>query len=147
VADVVTLEERRSTVLASRRFTSLLLAVFGGAALLLALQGIVGVLSYMVGERRREIGIRIALGASPRDVFAAVLGQAAKMTFAGLAVGILAAVALTRLIAGLLYGVEPNDPATFAGAAVLVLAAALGACLVPARNAMRTDPMEAIRAE
>jgi putative ABC transport system permease protein len=147
VADVVTLEERRSTVLASRRFTSLLLAVFGGAALLLALQGIVGVLSYMVGERRREIGIRIALGASPRDVFAAVLGQAAKMTFAGLAVGILAAVALTRLIAGLLYGVEPNDPATFASAAILVLAAALGACLVPARNAMRTDPMEAIRTD
>jgi putative ABC transport system permease protein len=147
VSDVVTLEERRAGVLASRRFTSLLLAVFGGAALLLSLQGIVGVLSYMVGERRREIGIRIALGASPRDVFGSVLRQAAGMTFAGLAAGILAAVALTRLIAGLLYGVGPNDPATFALAAALVVAAALGACLAPARNAMRTDPIEAIRAE
>ena len=147
VSDVVTLEERRSTVLASRRFTSLLLAVFGGSALLLALQGIVGVLSYMVGERRREIGIRIALGASPRDVFAGVVGQAVRIALAGLAAGIVGSLALTRVIAGLLYGIAPNDPATLGGAAVVVFGAALAACLLPARNAMRTDPMVAIRAD
>jgi len=147
VSDVVTLEERRSTLLAARRFTSLLLGAFGSAALFLALQGIVGVLSYTVSERRREIGIRIALGALPRDVLAAILRQAAGMTFAGLAIGIAAAAALTRVIAGLLYGVQPDDPATFACAAALVVAAALGACLFPAHNATRTDPMKAIRAE
>ena len=147
LSEVVTLEERRSTVLASRRFTSLLLAVFGSSALLLALQGIVGVLSYMVARRRREIGIRMALGASPRAVLADILGHAARLTLTGLAVGLAAAAALTRLMTSLLYGVGATDPATYAAAALLVVGAALIVCLLPARKAMKVDPMTALRAE
>ena len=147
LSEVVTLEERRASLLASRRFTSLLLAVFGGAALFLALQGIVGLLSYIVGERRREIGIRIALGAAPRDVFAGVALPAVRMTLAGLAIGVVAAFVLTQFLESLLYGVEPTDPPTYAAVAAVVIAAALAACLAPARKAIKTDPMLAIRAD
>ena len=147
VADVLTLEARRSQVLASRRFTSLLLAVFGGSALLLALQGIVSVLSYMVARRRRELGIRIALGASARDVLGDVLRHAARLTLAGLAIGLTAALALTRLIASLLYGVSATDAPTYAASALFVLGTALTVCLLPARKAMKTDPMTTLRAE
>ena len=147
LSEVVTLEGRRATVLASRRFTSLLLGVFGGSALLLALQGIVGVLSYMVARRRREIGIRIALGASPRNVVADVLGRAARLTLLGLSIGLAAALGLTRLIASLLYGVRASDPATYAAAALIVLGTALAVCLLPARKAMAVDPMTALKAE
>ena len=147
VSGIRTMDERRHSALASRRFTSLLLSVFGAAALLLAIQGIVGVLSYSVAQRRREIGIRMALGAAPSDVFGVVLGRALRLTAAGLGLGIAAALGLTRLLGGLLYGVTPTDPGTFLLAGLLVMATALAACAIPARRAMRVDPLVAIRAE
>lgn len=142
-----TMDDRKSSALAPRRFSSLLLSIFGGAALLLAIQGIVGVLSYSVAQRRREIGIRIALGASPEDIFGSVLRRAARLTVFGLAGGLLGALAATRLIRGLLYGIGATDPATYGAAAALVLVTVLAACAVPARRAMRVEPMTAIRSE
>ncbi|HYK42925.1 MAG TPA: ABC transporter permease [Thermoanaerobaculia bacterium] len=147
VSGFATMEERKAASLASRRFSSTLLTIFGGSALLLAIQGIVGVLSYSVAQKRREIGIRIALGASPEDIFGSVLRRALRLTIAGLALGLLGALGATRLLAALLYGVGASDPKTYAIAAAVVLATALAACAVPARRAMRVDPMVAIRAE
>ncbi len=147
LSDVRTMEESKASALASRRFSSHLLTGFGVAALLLALQGIAGVLSYSVAQRRREFGIRIALGASAGDIFASVLRRALRLTALGLAAGLVGALALTRLISGLLYGITASDPATYAVAAGIVVVTALVACAVPARRAMRVDPMVAIRAE
>ncbi|MEP6768730.1 MAG: ABC transporter permease [Acidobacteriota bacterium] len=147
LSGVHTMEESKAAALASRRFSSHLLTAFGVAALLLALQGIAGVLSYSVAQRRREFGIRIALGASARDVFGSVLRRALRLTVAGLAVGLLGALALTRLLSGLLYGITASDPGTYAIAALVVVVTALLACAVPARRATRVDPMIAIRAE
>jgi predicted permease len=147
VSRFATMEEKKATSLASRRFSSTLLTIFGAAALLLAIQGIVGVLSYSVAQKRREIGIRIALGASPEDIFGGVLRRALRLTIAGLVFGLAGALAATRLLAALLYGVGASDPKTYGLAAAVVLATALAACAIPARRAMKVDPMVAIRAE
>ncbi|MEO8429937.1 MAG: ABC transporter permease [Acidobacteriota bacterium] len=147
VSAIRTMDERRSAALSSRRFSALLLSIFGGAALLLAIQGIVGVLSYSVAQRRREIGIRMALGASPADVFGSILGRALALTVSGLILGVAGALAASRLLAGLLYGVTATDTGTFFAAGVLVLVTALAACAVPARRAMRVDPLVAMRSE
>jgi ABC-type antimicrobial peptide transport system permease subunit len=125
----------------------LLLAAFAGLALFLAALGIYGVLSYAVRRRRQEIGIRMALGARRSDVLRLVMAEGLRLTFIGLAVGVAAALPLTGLLRDLLFGVTPTDPATFVAVAALLGLVALAACYLPARRAMRVDPMVAIRAE
>ena len=115
------------------------------AALLLAAVGIYGVISYMVTQRTQEVGLRMALGAEPRDVLRLVVGQGMKLTLIGVAVGLLASFALTRVMSSLLYEVEPRDPLTFVGVWLLLVSTALVACWVPAKRASRLDPMASLR--
>jgi ABC-type antimicrobial peptide transport system permease subunit len=136
-----------SRSLDSRRFAMILLSLFAAVALLLATIGIYGVMSYVVSQRTREIGIRIALGAQRHEVLKLVFGEAARMTFAGVLVGLIAAAVLTRLIRTLLFDVSPTDPLTFGGVAVLLAAIAFAASYIPARRAMRVDPIVALRYE
>jgi putative ABC transport system permease protein len=133
--------------IAQPRFQTELLTLFSGVALLLAACGIYGVLSYSVTQRQREIGVRIALGATRRDVLALVIGQGLRLVLVGGVFGIAAALGLTRVLRSLLYGVRPTDPITLACVALLLVAVALIACWVPARRAMTLDPMEALRHE
>jgi putative ABC transport system permease protein len=109
--------------------------------------GLYGLISYTVQQRTREIGIRMALGAQPGDVLKLVMGQGIGAVLAGVAVGVVAALALTRLMASLLFGVRPTDAVTFASVAVLLACVALAASYIPARRAMRTDPLNALRHE
>jgi len=136
-----------SNSFASRRFAMVLLGVFALIALLLASIGIYGVISYMAGQRTHEIGIRISLGAQPRDVIGLVMGDAARMTAGGVLVGLIAAAGLTRLIKSMLFGISATDPVTFFGVAILLTAVAFGACYLPTRRAMRVDPIVALRYE
>jgi putative ABC transport system permease protein len=133
--------------LAARRFSMILLSVFAALALLLSSIGIYGVISYVVGQRTREIGIRIALGAPRGNVLRLMLGEGMKMTVIGIVAGVVAAVGLTRLMAQLIYGVSATDPVTFAGVVIVLTVVAMAACYVPARRAMRVDPMVALRYE
>jgi predicted permease len=131
----------------ARRFSMILLGVFAGVALLLASVGIYGVVSFVVGERTREIGIRIALGAQPTHVLRWVLSEGAPMALIGIGSGLAASLLLTRLMAGLLYGVSAMDPLTFAVVAILLMVVTLAACYIPASRAMRVDPITALRHE
>jgi predicted permease len=133
--------------IASKRFSMTLLAVFAGLALLLASIGIYGVLSYLVGQRTQEIGVRMALGAERLQVLRMVLADGARMALAGIAIGVVAAVGLTRLMSGMLFGVKPTDAMTFTLVSLTVCAIALLACYVPARRAMKIDPITALRNE
>jgi ABC-type antimicrobial peptide transport system permease subunit len=121
--------------------------IFAALALLLASVGIYGVLSYLVGQRIPEIGIRLALGAQRDDVLRLILGEGLRMAFLGVAIGLAGALALSRLLADLLFGISAADPVTFAGVAVLLTAIAIAACYIPARRAMRVDPIVALRYE
>jgi ABC-type antimicrobial peptide transport system permease subunit len=128
----------------------ILLGAFAALALLLASVGIYGVISYSVSQRVREIGIRMALGADKRDVFRMVVGQGLALALAGLAIGVAAALILTRLLSSfslLLYGVGASDPLTFTTVSVMLILVAVLACCIPARRAMRVDPMAALRFE
>jgi putative ABC transport system permease protein len=147
VSDVQTMDEVVARSTASPRFYLLLLATFAGVALVLAAVGIYGVMSYSVARRRNEIGIRMALGAHPRTILRLVMGEAVRVSAAGAAAGLVAAVALTRSMSGLLYGVAPTDPATFAAVCALLTLVALVATYVPARRAIRVDPLAALRSE
>jgi putative ABC transport system permease protein len=146
-ANVETMQEAIYSSLAGPRFNTTLLGVFAGLALFLAAIGIYGILAYAVTQRRHEIGIRIALGAKPGDVLWFVLGWGARLVCLGAVFGILAALALTRLMSGLLYGVGATNPPTFAAVIMLLLVVALLASYVPARRATRVDPMIALRCE
>ena len=128
-------------------FEALLMGIFGGLALFLTLVGVYGVLSFQVAQRTHEIGVRISLGATRRDVWRLVIGRAAQVAFIGVLMGLLSAFGLTRLMASQLYQVQPTDPWIFAGVATLVLVVALLAAYIPARRAMRVDPMVALRYE
>jgi len=147
VAHIMTLDNLFTDSVSPRRFSTFLLGVFAGLALLLAAMGIYGVMSYVVSLRTNEIGIRMALGAQPRDIWRLVIGRGAQLALTGVAFGIVGAFALTKLISSLLYGVKPTDPLTFSGVALLLISVALLACYVPARRAMRVDPMVALRYE
>ena len=142
-----TMEEAISASLATRQVSMILLGVFAALALGLASIGIYGVISYLVGQRTQEIGIRLALGAKHADVLRLILGEGMKMAALGLLTGFVAALGLTRLMAGLLFGVSATDPLTFAAVALLLSLVALVACYVPARRAMKVDPMVALRYE
>jgi putative ABC transport system permease protein len=133
--------------LSRSRFTMLLLGIFAAVALVLASVGIYGLIAYSVTQRTQELGIRIALGAQPRDVLRLVLGQGTRLTLLGIALGVLAALAFSRLLVTLLFGVSATDPLTFAGVAALLALVALMACVIPARRATRVDPMVALRYE
>jgi len=147
IYNVETMDEVVSNSFAARRLTMILLGVFAVLALALACVGIYGVISYLVGQRTHEIGLRMALGAQRRDILRLVLGHGARMALAGAAIGVAAALGLTRLMANQLFGVSPHDPLTFAGVALLLMLVAIVACYIPARRAMRVDPMIALRCE
>jgi len=142
-----TMEETVDGSLAARRFAMDLLGIFAVLALVLACVGIYGVISYLAGQRTHEIGIRMALGAQRANVLRMVVGQGARMALIGVALGTAAALGLTRLMANQLFGVSPHDPLTFASVALLLAIVAVGACYLPARRAMRIDPMAALRQE
>jgi ABC-type antimicrobial peptide transport system permease subunit len=142
-----TMDHVVSTTLAPRRFSMILLGVFALLALLLSSIGIYGVVSYLVGQRTHEIGLRMALGARRADVLRLILANGMKMAFAGVVIGVAAAIALTRLMSSLLYGVSATDPLTFVGVAAVLTLVAAAACCIPARRAMRVDPMVALRHE
>jgi putative ABC transport system permease protein len=142
-----TMNEVIAGSLASHRFMMILLDAFAVVALLLASIGIYGVISYLVGQRTHELGIRLALGAQRRDVLRLVLGHGMKMALGGVALGLVAAVGLTRLMANMLYGVSATDPVTFTIIALLLTMVALIACYLPARRATKVDPLVALRHE
>lgn len=141
------MEQVLSHSLALRNFMMFLLSLFATLALTLATVGIYGVISYAVSQRTREIGVRMALGANPRDVLRLILGEGLKLVLAGVALGIIAALAMTRLLTTLLYGVSVTNPVIFLSVVLLLVAVSLAACFVPARRAMRVDPIVALRYE
>jgi ABC-type antimicrobial peptide transport system permease subunit len=147
IYSVETMNEVISNSFAARRLSMILLGVFAGLALALSCVGIYGVISYLVGERTHEIGVRMALGARRSDVLRLVLGQGAKMAGIGVGLGMAFALGLTRLMSSQIFGVTAHDPLTFAGVAFVLIAVALAACYVPARRAMRVDPIVALRYE
>jgi putative ABC transport system permease protein len=141
------MEQVRSHSLALRSFMMTLLSFFAALAMLLACVGIYGVISYAVSQRTREIGVRMALGAKREDVLRLVLAEAMKLILVGVVLGVAAAVALTKAMAGFLYGVSATNPFIFLSVILLLVIVSLAACYVPARRAMRVDPMVALRYE
>jgi putative ABC transport system permease protein len=145
--DVKTMDQRISATLDTRRFAVVLLGVFGGLAVLLAAIGLYGVLAFAVSQRRREIGIRMALGAQARDVLRMVITQGMSLVLWGVGLGLAGAYVMSRLIRSLLFGVTVTDPMTFAAVSVLLAAVGFLACFVPARRATKVDPLIALRYE
>jgi putative ABC transport system permease protein len=142
-----TMNEIRAESVAGDRLNLTLLSLFAGIALVLAIVGIYGVMSYSVTQRTHEIGIRMAIGARPRDVFRMILGQGMKLALIGVGVGLLLAFALTRLMATMLFGVEPTDATTFTGISILLISVALLACYLPGRRATKVEPTISLRYE
>jgi putative ABC transport system permease protein len=147
VRDVQSLTQVIANSVSEPRFRMWVLSIFAITGLTLTLVGIYGVISYMVGQRTREIGIRVALGAQRGNVLSLVLGQGVKLTIAGAVLGVLGSVALTRFLKSELYDIKPTDAITLIAAALLMLLVALAACYLPARRATRVDPLEALRYE
>jgi putative ABC transport system permease protein len=147
VYQIQTTDELIRDSVGTRRFALMILTLFAVLALVLAVSGIYGVISYSVTQRTQEIGIRMALGAEAKDVLRLVLGQFMRLTFAGVVLGLVAAYALTRLMTSLLFGVTPTDVTTFVIVSVSLSLVALVACLIPARRATRVDPLVALRYE
>ncbi len=145
--DMQTLDENLDSSLARERFTNILLSLFATTSLLLAAAGIYGVMSLEVSSRLKEMAIRIALGARPREVFALVLRRGTLLAVAGLGVGLLGAIALTRFLKNLLFEVAPTDVATYSMVVVVLVGVAILACALPARRATRVDPIESLRQE
>jgi len=147
IFDVHTMQQLVDDSISTRRLTLVLLGIFSALALILAAIGIYGVMAYSVALRTQEIGIRMALGAQQKDVLRLILGQGARIAFFGVAIGLGAAAALARLLSSLLFSVSTSDPITFAAVSILLLAIALLACYIPARRALRVDPIIALRYE
>jgi putative ABC transport system permease protein len=147
VSDVRTMNQVMSEWVSRSRFNTLLLGLFAGLATLLSAVGIFGVMNYSVALRTRELGLRLAIGAQPRQVLLLVLKQGFLLTIVGVVLGLAAALALTRLLSGLLFGVGTVDVTTFATISLLLVLVSLLACYLPARRAMRIDPLKALRYE
>ncbi|HEV7552383.1 MAG TPA: ABC transporter permease [Candidatus Angelobacter sp.] len=147
LSNIQTMDEVVSQSVAPRRFNMFLLSIFAAVALLLALIGVYGVLAYSVGRRTAEIGLRIALGATPRSVMALIVGQGMRPIMVGIAIGMAGAVGLSHFVSSLLFNVKPVDPLTYGAVALLVAVAALLSCYVPALRALRVDPVAALRQE
>jgi putative ABC transport system permease protein len=147
IAKVATLETLLDASMTQSRFTMLLLGAFGILALVLASVGIYGVISCAVAQRTREFGIRMALGAQPAGVFGMILGQGIRLAGLGIFLGLAASAVITRVMASLLFGVQPIDPLTFVAVPLLLIGVVIAACYLPARQAMRVDPMVALRHE
>jgi putative ABC transport system permease protein len=147
VTHVMTLDNLLAESLSSRRFSTSLLGVFAGLSLLLATIGVYAVMSYVVRLRTNEIGVRMALGAQPGNIWWLIIGGGARLVIAGIVLGLVGAFVLTKVMSSLLYGVTVSDPITFGAVALLLASASLMACYVAARQAMRVDPMAALRWE
>jgi putative ABC transport system permease protein len=147
LANVRTMDDWVANSAAQPRLNAMLLASFAGMAMLIAAIGIYGVLAYAVNQRTREIGVRMALGAQPRDVLRLVVREGMRVAVIGVTLGLIAGVVLSRVVASLLYGVAARDPMTFTFVAVLLTTVALAACAIPARRAARVDPIVALRYE
>jgi putative ABC transport system permease protein len=147
LAGILPMEKVVSASVAQSRLVTGLVGAFAGFALLLAAVGIYGVMAYSVSQRSHEMGIRMALGAAPRDIFRLVVGQGMRLVLAGIGLGFLASLGLTRLLSSLLFGTSANDPVTLAAVATILIAVALAACYIPARRATRVDPLIALRYE
>ena len=147
IYNIRTMHEIRAESVASERLNLTLLTIFAGIALVLAIVGIYGVMSYTVTQRTHEIGIRMAIGAQPRDVFKMVIGQGMTLALIGVGLGLIGAFALTRLMATMLFDIAPTDPTTFAVIAVLLIGVALLACFIPGRRATKVDPVISLRYE
>jgi putative ABC transport system permease protein len=145
LSDVHSLVELMAVSLDQQRFNMSLLGIFAALALILATVGVYGLMAYTVSQRTHEIGVRVAVGAQRHDVLTLVVREGAKLAFLGIAIGVAAALGLTRLMASLLFAVKPTDPATFAGVAILLALVALAACYLPARRATCIDPLVALR--
>ncbi|HEY4838221.1 MAG TPA: FtsX-like permease family protein, partial [Candidatus Acidoferrales bacterium] len=147
VYDISTMDARVSRSLARQRFSMVMLGAFAGFALLLAAIGVYGVMSYLVTQGTRDIGVRIALGAQQSDILRLVLKQGMTLTLVGIIAGLAGAAALSRVMGSLLFGVGSTDFVTFSSVAVLLTLIAFAACYIPARRAMRVDPLVALRYE
>jgi putative ABC transport system permease protein len=147
VYDIAVAEQLIDRTTAPRRLDLLLLGIFAALALLLAVVGVYGLLAYTVGRRTREIGIRLALGAQPAGMLRLVIGEGMRLVAGGLALGTIASLVLTQLMRSLLYGVKAADPLTFCAVAALLIASGALACYLPARRAMKVDPLTALRVE
>ena len=147
ITDLATMEDIFDRELFQRRVQMTLLGAFAGLALLLAAIGLYGVLAYLVGQQIPEIGIRMALGAAPTDVLRRVVGHGLTLAAIGVAIGVAGALALSRVLTSVLFGVKPTDPITYVAVAVVLLITAAVASYLPARRAMRVDPMTALRHE
>ena len=147
VMDIKTVEQFISESSFRRRFDTVLLGIFAALALLMSGVGIFGVISYSISQRKHEIGVRMALGAKPRDVLRLVVRQGMILTLIGVLAGLAGAVAVTRVLSSLLYGVRPTDPLTYAGVSLLLASVAFLASYVPARRATKVDPFVALRCE
>jgi len=147
VSNLKTMRQRIESSLVGYEGTALVLSVAGIIGLLLATIGIYGVVAYSVAQRTHEVGIRMALGANPRNILRLILRQGMIPALIGVAIGLAGSFALTRLIAGQLYGVKPTDPLTLAAVSALLCLVTAAACVIPARRAMRVDPMVALRYE
>jgi putative ABC transport system permease protein len=147
ISNLKTMDQVISEVMVQPQFNTLMLGIFSGIAMLLALAGIYGVMAYSVAQRAHEIGIRMALGARPRDVLKMIVVQGARLTAAGIIIGVWGALAATRGLSSLLFGVSPTDPLTFTAIALLLAIVSLIASYIPARRATKVDPMVALRQE
>jgi predicted permease len=147
IYNIKTMQEVLSESVAQRLFNMFLISIFALVALILAAVGIYGVIAYSVAQRTHEIGIRMALGAQPKDVLKLVVGQGMSQALIGVALGLIAAFALTRVMSSLLYGISPLDPVTFGGLTLLLMIVALLACYIPTRKAVRINPIIALRDE
>jgi len=147
VVKIRTMEENMATSVTEPRFRTWLIGIFAALALVLAAVGIYGVMSYSVNQRTNEMGIRVTLGAQPNDVFRIVVGEGLRLALIGVGVGLIGALAATRVLRTFLYGVSAINPVTFAVTAALLTLVAVAACYFPARRATRVDPMVALRYE
>jgi putative ABC transport system permease protein len=141
------LDELVSETVGSQRFAMILLSIFAGLALVLSAVGVFGVISHLVSQRTREIGVRVALGAQRSDVLRLILSEGARLILFGVAIGLAASLGLTRLLATILFGVRTSDPVTLIFVSVILSAVAFLACYIPAQRATRVDPMVALRYE